>query len=123
VARITKEKALDAEYVFETREVEVPAFGGSVLIRRLSMDQESRAAAGVFDDAGRPTNIPELQARRIAAAIIEPDFTVTDIRHLLKRHPAESLKPLIDAIDELNDSAAAAAAVKAAEAEFRDADD
>jgi hypothetical protein len=119
VARLNKQEALEKRFEFETRDVDVPALGGSILIRRLSMHADSEAAAALFDDKGAARHVSEMTARRIQASAVEPAFSLAEVRTLMRNYPSEALRPLVEAIDELNGRAEDVEEASAeAEAEF-----
>jgi hypothetical protein len=63
--------------------------------------------------------VSEMTARRIQASAVEPAFSLAEVRTLMRNYPSEALRPLVEAIDELNGRAEDVEEASAeAEAEF-----
>lgn len=109
----------------ETKEIDVPAWGGSILIRKLSATEVPKLIAMIgasFDAETKRINDPEQMTRAIATGLYwswvgEDGAQVltagaADIERL-KKEPYEVLDAINDAVQEFNGMRAKAAALVA----------
>lgn len=83
MARLSKQQVLDAP--LKTKEIEVPAFGGSILIGEMSVAKRTALLSRFVTSDGKPTNVSaELELDIFIAGCVDPEFTQKDAAGLQK---------------------------------------
>ena len=80
MAKLTRDKILAAQ--LRTREIDVPAWGGSVVISELPVGKRNELLAGMIDDAGKIKVSPDIELRLFIAGMYDPAFTPDDAASL-----------------------------------------
>ena len=84
---LTKDDILKAEDI-ETREVEVPEWGGIVLVRGLTANERDKLESDTLDQRGKKVtmNLERIRARMVAASVVDENgkkmFTPADVTKL-----------------------------------------
>ena len=83
MARLSKQQVLDAP--LKTKEIEVAAFGGSILIGEMSVAKRTALLSRFVTSDGKPTNVSaELELDIFIAGCVDPEFTQQDAAKLQK---------------------------------------
>ena len=80
MARLNREDILNAKDIKDT-EVEVPEWGGTVLVRTLTGAQRAAVLDGAMGEDGKVSSL-ELYPRLIVAGCVEPEFSKADVEAL-----------------------------------------
>lgn len=127
-ARITAAQIRDAPPDCREEELEVPEWGGWVLLRSpTALAQAEIQSAGMqLDESGNPTgvDIPAMERMKFRYCVVDPVLTEDDVMEI-QRSQGPSWKRVMDKVDELTGTLAeeggAKKLQKAAEKSFRPA--
>jgi hypothetical protein len=78
--KLTREAILAAQ--LRTKEVDVPAWGGSVVISELPVGKRNELMAGMMDADGKIKVSPDIELRLFIAGMYDPEFTPADAAEL-----------------------------------------
>lgn len=91
MAYLSREDILNVDDI-ETQEVEVPEWGGTVVVKAMSGAERDRFEAGLYNFSGntRKANPENLRAKLVALTVVNPEtlkpmFSVADIEMLGKK--------------------------------------
>lgn len=80
MAKLTREAILAAR--LRTKEIDVPAWGGSVTICEMPVGKRNALLADVVGEDGKTRVNPDIELKLFIAGMYEPEFTAADAAEL-----------------------------------------
>jgi len=80
MAKLTRDKILAAQ--LKTQEIDVPAWGGSVVISELPVGKRNELMGGMMDENGKIKVSPDIELRLFIAGMFDPEFSPDDASEL-----------------------------------------